>query len=162
VIELVKNGDVDLGLALENIIPAELDKRRWKKAEPVLLTPRGHPLAREKKVSLASIAQYPLILPPKSSNLKHRSRLEDLFREHNLNYVVVMESSNVELSSVYVEMGLGVSFASIVRELPIFKKRKIEFVLLDHYLTAESICVATRRDKKMYPFQSAFLNMLFS
>jgi len=162
VVELVKGGDVDLGLALENIIPVELNKRRWKKVEPVLLMPAGHPLAREKKVSLVSIAQYPLILPPTSSNLKHRSRLEELFREHNLNYFVIMESSNVELSSLYVEMGLGISFASIVRELPIFKKRKIEFVLLDHYLTAEHICVATRRDKKMYSFQSAFLNMLFS
>ena len=120
VVELVKNGDVDIGLALENIIPTELNKRRWKKVEPVLLTPTKHPLLQEKKVSLARIAQYPLILPPKSSNLTHRSRLEELFREHNLNYFVIMESSNVELSSLYVEMGFGVSFASIVRELPIF------------------------------------------
>ena len=125
------------------------------------MTPPRHPLTQEKKVSLASIAQYPLILPPKSSSIKHRSRLEELFHEHNLNYFVIMESSNVELSSLYVEMGLGVSFASIARELPIFKKRKIELVLLDHYLTAEHICVATRRDKKMYSFQSAFLNLLF-
>ena len=161
-VELVKGGDVDLGLALENTIPTDLNKRRWKKVEPVLLTPRGHPLAREKKVSLASIAQYPLILPPKSSNLNHRSRLEELFREHNLNYFVIMESSNVELSSLYVEMGLGVSFASIVKELPILKKRKIEFVLLDDYLKAEHVCVATRRDKKMNSVQDAFLNMLFS
>jgi DNA-binding transcriptional LysR family regulator len=161
VVELVKGGDVDLGLALESIIPTELNMRRWKKVEPVLLTPRGHPLAREKKVSLASIAQYPLILPPKSSNLKHRSKLEELFRDHNLTYSVVMESSNVELSALYVEMGLGVSFASIVRDLPIFKKRKIESVFLDHYLTAEHICVATRRDKKMNSYDNAFLTTLF-
>ncbi|MGO9611717.1 MAG: LysR substrate-binding domain-containing protein [Dissulfurispiraceae bacterium] len=162
VVELVKGGDVDIGLALENIIPGELNNRRWKKVEPVLLTSPGHPLTQEKKVSLAGIAQYPLILPPKGSDFTHRNRLEELFRKHNLNYFVIMESSNVELSSLYVEMGLGVSFASIVRELPVFKKRKIEFVLLDHYLRAEYICVATRRDKKMYSFQGAFLNMLFS
>ncbi|MGD0884932.1 MAG: LysR family transcriptional regulator [Thermodesulfovibrionales bacterium] len=161
VIELVKGGDIDLGLALETIIPKELNKRRWKKVEPVLLTSLAHPLTREKKVSLESIAKYPLILPPKSSDIPHRRRLEELFREHNLNYSVIMESSNVELSSLYVEMGLGVSFASIVRELPVFKKRKIEFVLLNHYLTAEHICVVTRRDKKMYSFQDAFLTMLF-
>ena len=161
VVELVKGGDVDLGLALESTIPTELNKRRWKKVEPVLLTPPRHPLTQEKKVSLASIAQYPLILPPKSSSIKHRSRLEELFREHNLNYFVIMESSNVELSSLYVEMGLGVTFASIVRDLAVFKKRKIAVVLLDHYLTAEHICVATRRDKEMHSFQIRFLNMLF-
>jgi len=162
VVELVKGGDVDLGLALENNIPAELNKRRWKKVEPGLLTSLGHPLTREKKVSLAGIAQYPLILPPKSSDYTQRSRLEELFSEHNLNYFVIMESSNVELSSLYVEMGLGVSFASIVRELPVLKRRKLEFVLLDHYLSAEHLCVATRRDKKMHSFQDAFLDMLFS
>ena len=162
VVELVKGGDVDLGLALENIIPPELNKRRWKTVEPVLLTARGHPLAREKKVSLEDIARYPLILPPKSGDFTHRGRLEEIFREHNLSYFVIMESSNVELSSLYVEMGLGVSFASIVRELPVFKKRKIEFVLLDHYLRAEHICVVTRRDKKSDSFQDAFLSILFS
>jgi DNA-binding transcriptional LysR family regulator len=162
VVELVKGGDVDLGLALENSIPTELNKRRWKKVEPVLLTPQGHPLGRKKKVSLAEIARYPLILPPKNLDIKHRSRLEELFCEHNLNYFVIMESSNVELSSLYVEMGLGVSFASIARELPVFKKRKLEFVLLDHYLTAEHICMVTRRDKKMGSFQEAFIDMLFS
>src|SRR5271157_2357405 len=156
VIELVKGGDVDLGLVLENVIPTELNKRRWKKVEPVLLTSLGHPLAREKKVSLEGIARYPLILPPKNSDFTHRSRLEELFRERNLSYFVTMESSNVELSALYVEMGLGISFASIVRELSVFKKRKIEFVLLDHYLRSEYICTATRRDKKMNSFQDAF------
>ena len=75
---------------------------------------------------------------------------------------IIMESSNVELNSLYVEMGLGDYFESIIRELPILKKGKIEFVLLDHYLTPEHICVVTRRDKKMFHFQSAFLNMQFS
>jgi DNA-binding transcriptional LysR family regulator len=162
VVELVKGGDVDLGFALESSIPADLNRRRWKKVEPVLLTSTGHPLAREKKVSLEKIARYPLILPPKSSDFKHRNRLEELFREYNLNYFVIMESSNVELSSLYVEMGLGVSFASVVRVLPVFKKRKIEVVLLDHYLEAEHICLTTRRDKKMFSFQEAFLDVLFS
>jgi hypothetical protein len=30
-----------------------------------------------------------------------------------INHHVVMESSNVELSSLYVEMGLGISFATV-------------------------------------------------
>jgi DNA-binding transcriptional LysR family regulator len=159
VVELVKSGDVDLGLVLENNVPAELNRRRWKKVEPVLMTSAGHPLMREKKVSLESIAGYPLILPPKS---KHRSKLEELFRGHALNYSVIMESPNVELSSLYVEMGLGVSFGSIIRDLPVFRKRKLAFVSLDHYLTAEHICMITRRDKKLSSFQEAFLDMLFS
>ncbi len=161
VIELVRSGDVDIGMALESTIPGELISRRWKKIEPVLLVPSGHPLTKMKKVTLEAIAQSPLILPPKSSDFLHRSKLEALFLKHNLSYFVVMEG-NIELSSLYVEMGIGVSFASIVRELPVLKKRKLEYIPLSQYFASDHICTATRKDKRMSPFQTAFLDMLFS
>lgn len=160
VVELVKNGDVDFGIALESAIPGELIKHRWEKVEPVLLTPAGHPLSKIKKVPLEKIAQYPLILPPKGSEFQHRNKLEELFRKHNLNYFVIMESSNIELSSLYVEMRLGVSFASIVSGLPVFKKRKLEIISLSHYFIDEYICIAVRKDKKMTSLHDSFLNML--
>lgn len=161
VVDLVKRGDVDLGIALESNVPRELKKRRWKAIEPVLLLSRGHPLSAVKEVSLAKITQYPLILPPKNSGSRHRNKLEELFRKHNLPYTVVMESSNVELSSLYVEMGLGVSFASIVEDLPIFKKRKMKCVSLRHLFAPEHLCIFTRKDKRMTAFQNSFLDMLF-
>ena len=161
VIALVKSGDVDFGIAVEGMIPRDLNKHRWKKVEPVLLTQAGHPLARAKQVSLEKIAQCPLILPPKSTGSLHRNKLEDLFRRHGLGYFVIMESSNVELSSLYVEMGLGVTFASIVKGLPVFKKRKkLGYVSLSHYLGFEHICIATRKDKKTTVYQEAFLTMM--
>lgn len=162
VVELVKSGDIDFGIALESIIPNDLIKQRWKKVEPVLLTPAGHPLSRMKKAPLEKIAQYPLILPPKGSEFEHRSKLEELFRKYNLNYFVIMESSNIELSSLYVELGLGVSFASIVSELPVFKQRMLQYTPLSHLLMPEYICIATRRDKKMTSLHDSFLNILFN
>lgn len=160
VIELIKSGDIDFGLALEGMIPEQLNKHRWKKAEPVLLTHSGHPLAKEKKLSLKKIAEYPLILPPKNSGFLHRIKLEELFRKHKLDYFVIMESSNVELSSLYVEMGLGVTFASIVRDLPIFEKRRLDCIPLNQILPSEYICIASRKDKKLTPYQIFFIDML--
>jgi len=160
VVDLVRAGNVDLGIALESVVPKELNKRRWKKVEPVLLTPAGHPLAKEKKVSLEKIALCPLILPPKSVEFPYRNRLEELFRKRNLKYFVIMESSNIELSSLYVEMGLGVSFASIVPGLRVLKNKKLEYIPLRQYLMSEYICIATRRDKRMSVFQEAFLELM--
>ncbi len=161
VVGLVRSGDVDFGIAVEGIISRDLNKHKWKKVEPVLLTPSGHPLAKAKQVTLERIAECPLILPPKSTEFLHRNRLEDLFRKHGLRYSVIMESSNIELSSLYVEMGLGVSFASIVKGLPVFKKRKqLGYVSLRHYLGFEHICIATRKDKKTTAYQEAFLTMM--
>jgi DNA-binding transcriptional LysR family regulator len=124
VVELVKSGDVDLGMTLESTVPRSLSKRRWKTIETVLLAPAGHPLSGEKRISLEKISQSPLILPPARSDAFQRNKLEALFRKNNLRYGVVMESSNIELSSLYVEMGLGISFASIVKELPTLKNLK--------------------------------------
>jgi hypothetical protein len=39
-----------------------------------------------------------------------------------------MESSNVELTSVYVEMGLGISLARVVMDLPALKRRLLDFM----------------------------------
>ncbi|MDH4233265.1 MAG: LysR family transcriptional regulator substrate-binding protein [Nitrospirota bacterium] len=162
VIELVKKGDVDFGIALESRIPAELNKQRWKKVEPTLLTPREHSLSKLKKISLEEIVQNPLILPPKSGEFPHRTKLEELFRERGLNYFVIMESSNVELSALYVEKGLGVSFASIVKGLPVFREKKLSYVSLDHLISTDHICVTTRKNKIIRSFQETFLEILFS
>ncbi len=162
VVELVKEGDVDLGLTLEGSVPAGLDKRRWKKVEPVLLTPVPHPLLKPKRISLEEISRYPLILPPKTGEFPYRTKIEELFREHGLGYLTIMESSNVELSALYVEMGLGVSFATIVLGLPVFKQKRLGYVPLSHLIPAEYLCAALRKDKILGSFQKIFLEMLFS
>ncbi|NPV29304.1 MAG: LysR family transcriptional regulator [Firmicutes bacterium] len=160
VIELVKNGEVDFGIALESFVPKDLAKIRWKKVEPVLLTPPGHPLAGAKRVTVRQIAQYPLILPPKTSEYTSRMSLEKLFQELGVNYHIIMESSNVELSSLYVEAGLGISFATIVKDLPGLKQRKLEFISLSHIFKPGYIAVVMRKDKVLDSFKKAFINIL--
>lgn len=162
VIEMVKGGDVDFGIAVESVVPAGLNKRPWKKVEPVLLTPEGHPLSRARNVSLEKIVRYPLIMPPRSNDSLNRSNLEELFRRHNLACHVIMESSNIELSALYVEMGLGVSFASIMKGLPVLRKRKLAYTSLRRYLNAETICIVAREDRKTASFHEGFLDLMFS
>jgi DNA-binding transcriptional LysR family regulator len=161
IIDLVKHGDVDFGITLEPLVPGNLGKMRWKQVEPALLTPKGHPLARSKQVTLEEIVEYPLILPPKSNKYSSRNKLEELFREHDLHFRVIMESSNVELSSLYVEIGLGISYATVDRDcLPKFKDRKLEFIPLTHYLEPEHIVVIFRQDREHNVYKRAFLNVL--
>lgn len=161
IMELVKNGDVDFGITLESLAPDNFTKIRWKRVEPVLLTPVGHPLVRKKQVAMKDIAEYPLILPPKSAEYSNRRSLEKLFQMQNLGYRVVMESSNVELSSLYVEMGLGISFATVDMDcLPRLKQRKLAFMPLSRYFKPGYIAVVFRRDRPITPIRGAFLNIL--
>ena len=159
ILDLTKNGDIDFGLVMESNVKTDLTALRWKKVRTVLMTPFGHPLTKVKSVTLKQIGKYPLILPP--TNLKYRSNLEERFQKLGIDYHIIMESSNVELSSLYVEMGLGISFATIVKVLPELKKRKLAFLSMDHLFKPDYIAVVMRKDKTMISYKSAFIKILF-
>jgi len=160
VVELVKSGEADFGITLESAAPGNLGRVRLAGVETVLLVPRGHPLAGAERVDLRQIAQYPLILPPAGSGYPARRKLETLFEKKKLAYRVAMESSNIELSSVYVEMGFGISFATVVRDLPILQQRKLAFVSLDHYFPPEYMALVHRKDRVLPDYKSAFVDLL--
>jgi DNA-binding transcriptional LysR family regulator len=161
VLELVEKGDIDFGLTLESEVPKDLALLRWKKVETVLMTPVDHPLAHAKRVTLRQIAKYSLILPPKDRRFTCRRRLEERFQKLGLDYHIVMESSNVELTSLYVEMGLGISFATVVRDLPALGQRKLEFLPMEQLFKPDYIALVMRKDKTLVSYKSAFINLLF-
>jgi DNA-binding transcriptional LysR family regulator len=160
VIDLVKSGDIDFGFALESSVPEDLVAFRWRNVETVLLVPIGHPLSGEKKVSFRQIAQYPLILPPKESAHIDHQELEKRFRKLGIEYYILMESSNVELSALYVEMGLGISFATVVRSPPVLNQRNLEFVSLSHHFEPDHIVVVARKTQNPLSYKSAFVNVV--
>jgi DNA-binding transcriptional LysR family regulator len=160
VIELVKSGDIDFGFTLESSTPRDLVLSRWKKVETVLMTPVGHPLTAEKQVTLNEIVKYPLILPPRSPEYASRLELEKRLGNLGLHYHVIMESSNVDLSSVYVEMWLGVAFASVVKDLPILKQRKLEFISLGHYFEPDYVAIVARGNRDFPSYKKAFVDMI--
>ena len=160
VIQLVKSGDVDFGFTVESEVPGDLATLRWKKVETALMTPLGHSLTKAKRVTLRQIAKYPLILPPKDLRFTCRRMLEERFQKLGLHYQIVMESSNVELSSLYVEMGLGISFATVVRDLPALRQRKLEFLPMDQLFKPDFIGVVMRKDKTLASYKSSFINIL--
>ena len=73
-----------------------------------------------------------------------------------------MESSNVELSSLYVELGLGLSFATIVKDLPLARQRSLAFIPLGHYVPPDFIAVILKKDKTRSAHFQAFLDLLLS
>lgn len=162
VIELIKSGDVDFGFVLEGALTQDLVGFPWKRVQPVLMVPSGHPLSQEKPVTLEKIARYPLILPPRTTAPHRQFDVEERFRELGLTYRVIMESSNVELSSLYVEMGLGVSFATVIEGLPVLERRKLTFLPLDRYFQSDHIVVAVKRGRTLLPYKNAFLNLLLT
>ncbi len=154
-VEMVKAGDI--AIALESQVPAGLDKRRWQKVETVLIVPDKHPLLKSKGVTLSDIAGYPLILPP--GNMESRRVIEELFEKEDIAYRVIMESGNVELSSRYVEAGIGISFARMVSGLNPLKGRKIKCVTLDRYFKTDFLAVISNK-KSLPGYAEDFIELI--
>ncbi|MGA8179903.1 MAG: LysR family transcriptional regulator [Desulfobacterales bacterium] len=159
ILNLVKNGEIDFGLVLESNVFKDFLAFRWKKVQTVLMTPIDHPLTKMKRATLKQIGKYPMILPP--ANLRYRSDLEERFQKLGVDCRIIMESSNVELSALYVEMGLGISFATVVADLPQLAQRKLRFLSMDHLFKPDYIAVVMRKGKTLLSFKRAFITVLF-
>jgi len=160
VLTLVKSGDIDFGLALESLVPKDLTTIPWLPVDTVLITSRDHPLTRMHPVTLEAIAGYPLILPPRGRVYGGRVTLADQLRKLGLHHHILLESSNVELSALYVEMGLGISFATIAPVLKHLEDRNLAFISLSRYFPPDYLVVVMRRDKFMPTYKKVFLNIL--
>jgi DNA-binding transcriptional LysR family regulator len=160
VVDLVRDGDVDFGVAVASVVPADLAWIRWKVIETVLLVPEGHPLTRVRRVTWRRLARYPIILPPKDHKYAGRVAFEEEMQKLGLDCRVVMESSNVELSALYVEAGMGVAPASIVRELPLPGRRRVALLSLSHYFEPDHLVLVMRKDQVAASYKTAFVNLL--
>jgi DNA-binding transcriptional LysR family regulator len=162
VLQLVQSGDVDFGFARESIVPGNLQARRWQRLQTVLMVPPGHPLAVSGQVTLTEIARYPLIIPPASLKHSGRRALEEQFAKLGLTYQVAMESANAELSYRYVELGLGLSFATLAGELSLWRHRGLAFLPLDGFFPPDYLAIVMRPSRTLPPYKTAFLNLLLA
>ncbi len=160
VLALVKTGDIDFGLALESLVPKDLTAIPWLPVETMLITCKDHILTKMHPVTLEEIAEYPLILPPQERSHGGRKSLADQLRNRGLHYHLLLESSNVELSALYVEMGLGISYATVAPGLKHLENRNLAFLPLSRYIPPDYLVVVIRRDKFMAAHKKAFLNIL--
>ncbi|ESQ17486.1 MAG TPA: LysR family transcriptional regulator [Chromatiaceae bacterium] len=145
--------DLAVGSMLE--IPDDVNYRPVVTYRPTLITPKDHPLANKQDISLADIAEFGLILPP-----RHLStwRLVDLvFTQHNLNYQVTLEAGGWEVIKKYVELGLGIS---IVTDVCLTGDETLAQVPLEKYFPLRSYGMVLRRGKFLSPQTKKFQEIL--
>ena len=152
---MVRTGDVDLAVGPMTEIPDEIWYSPLVSYEPVLITPRNHPLASQKKVSLQDIAAYRLILPPHS--MSTRNYIDVVFQQYNFDYSVSMEAGGWEVIKKYVELDLGIS---IVTSICLTGKEKLARIPLSEYFPKRSYGLVLRRGKFISPATRKFIELL--
>lgn len=114
VADMLLNGTADVGVATEALAEYEqlvtLSCYRWSHG---IVVPPGHPLlALEQPVSLADLAQYPIITYEKGYT--GRSHIDDAFASAGLTPHVVLTAMDADVIKTYVELDMGIGIIASV------------------------------------------------
>lgn len=109
--EMAASGVVDFAICTEALDQFHdlimMPGYRWNRCAVV---PKEHPLAGKKKLTLAELAQYPLVTYVQG--FTGRSRLDQAFESQGLTPRVVFTASDADVIKTYVRLGLGVGIVA--------------------------------------------------
>ena len=146
VLDMVEDGDVDMGIMPGPGRGEEFDFQNLFTYKRVLITPLGHPLLDAPLDSLDQIAEWPLILMGRQTYT--RTMLEAEFRRHGLDYEVVVELDSMDMIKRYVALGMGVSVGPHLAIEP-EDHEQLGVVSLDNLLPVEQAGIVTLRGKTL-------------
>ncbi|WP_211665294.1 LysR family transcriptional regulator [Leucothrix arctica] len=149
--------EVDFAVSSMLDVPENLDYTPFVSYPPVLITPKGHPLAKLDKVTLADIGEYGMILPP--SHFSSWRLVKMVFALNGTSYRVVLEAGGWEVVKRYVDIGLGIS---IVTDICITDadRERFEIVNLDEYFPARKYGIVARTGKLLSAPAQKFIDIL--
>ncbi|MFV2171890.1 LysR family transcriptional regulator [Actinomadura sp. LOL_016] len=103
----VRTGRADVGVAVLDVLPADLTATVLATYPQVLAMPEGHPLAAAPALALADLAGTALIVPPPSG--PHRVALERALRAADVPWTVAVEAEGWPLMLHFVSLGVGLA-----------------------------------------------------
>lgn len=105
---MVADGTADLSIATAPVEPLPgLVFLGCYELPRVILTPRDHPLARVRRITLAQLARYPLITYDYA--FVSTSKVMDAFARAGLSPNVVLNAIDADVIKTYVELGMGIA-----------------------------------------------------
>lgn len=110
---LIAAGKADLGVISMTQKPADAIATIPAYQLPrCVIAPVGHPLLRERRLSLRKLAEYPLIAYP--ATFSGRFMVEQAFAKAGLTPRIVCSATDADVCKVYVAIGMGVSVLAAV------------------------------------------------
>ncbi len=154
-LDQLRAGLVDLAVGPMSNIAEDIEFHPLVSYEPVVITSRGHQLAKSPQLTLQEISRYPLILPPR--NLSTWTMVDNIFKQHGISYRVAMEVGGWEVIKKYVELGLGISIISSIGMQP---NERLEVMPAGQFFPKRTYGLVLRKDKATTPQAQKFVDLL--
>ena len=144
VADMVRAGEADIAIASETPShPPELVMLPAYRLERIVLTPVRHPLLKEPRLTLESLARYPIVTYDEA--FVGRSRVVRAFEKKGLKPRIVLSAIDTDVIKTHVETGLGVA---IVAKMAFDARRDRALRAIDasHLFEPNTIYVTLRRN----------------
>ncbi|TDC73482.1 substrate-binding domain-containing protein, partial [Actinomadura sp. 7K507] len=103
----VRTGRADLGVAVLDVLPSDVEAVLLASYPQVLVMPEDHPLADEPDLTLADIADTALVVPPPAG--PHRITLERALRAAGVPWSLAVEAEGWPLLLHFVALRIGLA-----------------------------------------------------
>jgi len=157
IIELVRSREADLCIGSES--PAAASDIALFACYPmhrIVLTPKDHPLLAVRRLTLESLARYPIITY--DSPFIGRSKLVRSFASQGLKPKIVLSAIDTDVIKAYVELGLGIA---IIAKLAYDAARDTHLRAIDasHLFEPNTIQLGVRRNDYLRGYVFDFIEM---
>jgi LysR family transcriptional regulator, low CO2-responsive transcriptional regulator len=156
ILEAIIENSCDFGIVSMPVSDKRLTVVQIHRDELVVITPPHHPLAGEKKATVAEIVEYPLLLPKVGHT---RDALETLFHERRLKPKISMELDSSELLKRFVAADVGIGFiprSNVAEDLQ--AKALVALTLADASVQRD-LALVFRKDKALSRAALAFIDI---
>ena len=155
--EMVLSGEADIGIATESIaLYDELVTLPCYEWHHCVVVPPKHPLLMEKRLTLKTLAQYPLITYDFA--FTGRNKINQAFSEAGIEPNIALTAIDADVIKTYVELGLGVG---IVAQMAFIPERDRHLRMLDagHLFQPSTTRIAIRQNQYLRGFAYHFIKL---
>ena len=155
--EMVLAGEADIAIATEALdhYPKllALAGYQWRHC---VVVPDPHPLLKEKRVTLETLARYPIVTYDPA--FAGRSRIDDAFKAQGLAPDFVLSAVDSDVIKTYVELGRGIGIIS-ARAYDEKRDRHLHAIEVGHLFGTMTTRIAVRRGATLRGFAYDFIEM---
>ena len=157
ILEKVEDGSIDVGIVTLPVKSPGLKVHTIFRDRLLLVTSPDNPLAAQKAVTLADVAQQPLIFPKTGYT---RRLLEKYFRPYRSRLRITMELPSVSMIKRFVAAGVGVSLISASYVRREVRDGEVKLITLADADMWRELGLVYRHDRSLPRAASAFIALI--
>jgi len=156
ILEAIIENSCDFGIVSMPVPDKRLTVVPIHRDELIVITPPNHPLAAQKRATVAEVVEYPLLLPKVG---RTRDALETLFHERRLKPIISMELDSSELMKRFVAADVGVGFIPRSHVAEDLQAKALAALTLADASIQRDLALVFRKDKALSRAALAFIDI---